>query len=174
MFTYPVGLLSPKVGEVDLNFITYLQNMTKTGTTYQVDNVSSYGRAISDETFSGDFEIIWDMLDPFVAGYNDTFGLTDNTILDNNTVLSILRSSIVMFSVYINSVTFISSFPYIFGDRVKFKRIGTIITVEVFNSGSWTIGHTYTASYSQTFRFKYRDYGNGIKQPILYNPKYLN
>jgi len=166
------GVFSSKRSSFNLSFLTYLQNITKTGTTYQVDNVNNWGRAISDETFAGDFEIIWDILDPFVQGYGETVGLTDNTVLDNNTVLSLFRSGNVAMQCFINTNTTVGFFAYVFGDKIKIKRVGTAIIVEVYNAGAWTVQHTFAAVYNQTFRFKYRDYGDGIKQPILYNPRY--
>jgi len=165
--------------EQNITGATYSNNFGNggSGTVYTVGPSVGFGYFISDQVFSGDFETIIDMTDTyFQSGYNLWVGLA----LSSDTTASGYTTWLLSFSTQSNTSLLVingsvNADTHIFaqGDRLKLKRVGSTITLQKYNLGSWTTLYTYTATSSASLRFRAQAYGDGTFRNKLYNPKYL-
>lgn len=164
----------------ELNFTTYINNVTKTtpgvDIVYTCDNVSDWGDIVSDEFFDGDFEFIWELLGDYgIAGLQQSVGIDNDTNFESPSiwVLNLFVSELSA-QPKIAGVNDGGSIGVGVGNKLKIKRTGTTVTVERDTGSGFILVHTFTGSYSQTgIRFKFRGFGGGSGQTQLYNPEYV-
>lgn len=171
-----VGTSIPAAGSPESDITGSLNGMTQSGTIYTPTTTpAAFKQFNSVETFAGDFELIFDMGESFVSGYGRSFGIDVDNNFENGYaqwVLGVFQNGANVLDITIASASQGSLSDIQNTDRIKFKRVGSTVTLEKYRT-SWATVYTYTGTFSATYRFKFATYSDTTVQPKLYNPKYI-
>jgi hypothetical protein len=155
-------------GETDITAM--LQNISQAGTVYTgtggggfTDNL---GYAV--QTITGDGEFIIDIPDKtkeILIGFQGITGFWPYNAWEH-CIFNFGSGGVYG---YQSGGGVFSGYGITNGDRLKLKRVGTTVTFERYNSGIWTVGHTFAASSTGTL---YLHFAVSNGHPIT-NPKIL-
>lgn len=162
----------------NFTFGSFNVNNQTSATTYTSGNSVTFSHVISDQTFSGDFEFVWELA-AFSAGTGDQVGFdlstnTTDTSLPSGWLCGLSRNANLSQQVYVggSGVATISS-GFSVGSLFKIKRVSGSVSIYINQMGTWVDVYDVVGTFNQTVRFRQRGfYTSPGVATILKNPRY--